>query len=74
MAETKSTNEKWSEHRRRYAHWRVTIKYFDKEVFGRVYTDREKAEKFAARQQRSPVVKSTRVEETAQSRIARGEF
>ena len=48
--------------RRKHAHWRVTLTYADKEVFGRVYTDEEKARRFAVRQKRSPMVKSARVE------------
>jgi len=39
----------------------VTIHYADGEKFGRVYTNREKADRFAERQRRSPVVKSVRV-------------
>jgi hypothetical protein len=74
MPKAGSPHGKWSDHRRRHAHWRVTIKYFDQQVFGRIYTSREKAEQFAARQQRSPVVASTRVEETVESRLARGDF
>jgi hypothetical protein len=74
VAEAKSSIEKWSDRRRRYTHWQVTVKYIDQQVFGRVYTDRAKAEKFAARQERSPVVLSTRIEETINSRVARGEF
>ena len=35
--------------------------YPDGEKFARVYTDRKKAERFAARQRRSPVVKATRI-------------
>lgn len=48
--------------RRKHGHWRVTLMYFDKEVFGRVYTDEAKARRFALRQKRSPLVKSARVE------------
>jgi hypothetical protein len=48
--------------KRKQTYWRVIINYGDKEEFGRVYSNREKAEKFAARQKRSPVVKSTRIE------------
>jgi hypothetical protein len=48
--------------RRRHEHWRVTVNYHDKESFSRVYTDRERADKFAVRQKKSPLVKSTRVE------------
>jgi hypothetical protein len=39
----------------------VTISYADGEKFGRVYTDKEKASRFADRQRRSPVVKAVRV-------------
>jgi hypothetical protein len=48
--------------RRKYSHWQVIIGYSHREMFGRVYTDRHRAEKFAARQERSPVVQSTRIE------------
>ncbi|GAC1639036.1 MAG: hypothetical protein NVS9B14_19950 [Candidatus Acidiferrum sp.] len=48
--------------RRKHAHWRVTLTYFDKEVFGRVYIDQEKAKKFASRQTKSPLVKSAHIE------------
>ena len=61
MRRPKGRNE--GERRRKHSHWRVIISYSDKEMFGRVYTDRERAEKFAERQARSPVVKSTRVEQ-----------
>ncbi|HMI54521.1 MAG TPA: hypothetical protein VK525_23650 [Candidatus Saccharimonadales bacterium] len=47
--------------RRKHSHWHVLVTYSDKEVFGRVYLDLEKAEKFAARQMKSPVVSSVRV-------------
>jgi hypothetical protein len=47
--------------RRKHGHWLVTLTYFDGEAFERVYIDREKAAKFAARQKKSPVVKKTRV-------------
>ncbi len=47
--------------RRRHHHWLVTITYWDKEFFGRVYLDQAKAEKFAARQKKSPVVKGAHV-------------
>jgi hypothetical protein len=39
----------------------VTVTYADNETFGCFYIDREKAEKFAARQKKSPVVKKTRI-------------
>jgi len=47
--------------RRRHHHFLVTVNYADGESFGRVYTDKEKATRFAERQRRSPVVKSARV-------------
>jgi len=47
--------------RRKHPHWQVTVYYRDGEKFARVYTDRTKAAGFAARQKRSPVVKSARV-------------
>ena len=47
--------------RRKHHHFLVTVYYADGEKFGRVYTDREKADRFADRQKRSPVVKSARV-------------
>jgi len=50
-----------SDRRRKHHHWLVTITYSDGASFGRVYTEREKAEKFAARQKKSPVVKKTRI-------------
>jgi len=47
--------------RRRLHHWLVTVFYKDGERFGRVYTDRGKAARFADRQKKSPVVRSARV-------------
>jgi hypothetical protein len=47
--------------RRRHHHYLVTVNYADGETFGRVYTDKEKATRFADRQRRSPIVKSARV-------------
>jgi hypothetical protein len=47
--------------RRKHHHWLVTVFYRDGERFGRVYTDREKAVRFADRQKKSPVVRSARV-------------
>ena len=49
--------------RRKHRHWQVTVYYADGEKFGRVYIDRERAERFAERQKRSPVVKATRITE-----------
>jgi hypothetical protein len=39
----------------------VTLTYSDGEKFARVYIDRKKAEKFAERQKKSPLVKKTRI-------------
>lgn len=47
--------------RRKHHHWLVTVTYPDGETFGRVYTNLERATKFANRQKRTPVVKSARV-------------
>ena len=47
--------------RRKHHHWLVTVTYSDHERFERVYIDRERAEKFAARQKKSPVVLKTRI-------------
>jgi hypothetical protein len=49
--------------RRKHRHWQVTVYYHDGEKFARVYIDRERAERFAERQKRSPIVKSTRIME-----------
>jgi hypothetical protein len=51
--------------RRRHHHFLVTIQYADGEKFGRVYTSKEKADRFADRQRRSPVVKSVRVSQVS---------
>lgn len=48
--------------RRKHHHFLVTITYKDGETFGRVYTDPQKAERFAERQKKSPAVKSARVQ------------
>jgi hypothetical protein len=47
--------------RRKHHHWLVSVYYADGEKFGRVYTDKDKATRFAERQRRSPVVKSARI-------------
>jgi hypothetical protein len=51
--------------RRKHHHYLVTVYYADGEKFGRVYTDRDKATRFAERQRRSPVVKSARVSQVS---------
>lgn len=47
--------------RRKHRHWQVTVYYHDGERFARVYIDRERAERFAERQKKSPIVKATRI-------------
>lgn len=49
--------------RRKHRHWQVTVFYHDGEKFARVYIDRERAERFAERQKKSPVVRGTRITE-----------
>ncbi|HLK05486.1 MAG TPA: hypothetical protein VKT53_13685 [Candidatus Acidoferrum sp.] len=64
-AADKSTNSEKktfdTDKRRKHHHWLVTLAYADGEKFGRVYTDKEKATRFANRQRKSPMVKSARV-------------
>ena len=55
----KSSFEK--DRRRKHHHYLVSVYYADGEKFGRVYTDKDKATRFAERQRRSPVVKSARI-------------
>jgi hypothetical protein len=47
--------------RRKYHHFDAKIFYNDGEVFARRYTDREKANRFAERQRKSPVERMARV-------------
>jgi hypothetical protein len=54
---------KFKDKRRKHQHWKVTVSYGKGEKFARVYIDRKKAEAFAARQKKSPVVKSVRITE-----------
>lgn len=51
--------------RRKHHHYLVTVSYADGERFGRVYTDKDKAMRFAERQRRSPIVKSARVSQVS---------
>jgi hypothetical protein len=51
--------------RRKHRHWQATVFYKDGERFARVYTDRGKADGFAERQRKSPVVKMARVIEVS---------
>jgi hypothetical protein len=51
--------------RRKHHHWQVTVFYKDGDRFARVYTNREKAARFAKREKKSPVVKMARVTEVS---------
>jgi hypothetical protein len=51
--------------RRKHHHFLVTVYYEDGEKFGRVYTDKDKASRFAERQRRSPVVKAARISQVS---------
>jgi hypothetical protein len=59
----KSSSRFHQDRRRKHRHWQVTVYYHDGEKFARVYIDRERAERFADRQKKSPVVKATRIME-----------
>ncbi len=59
----KKTSRMRHDKRRKHHHWQVTVYYADGEKFARVYIDRERAQKFAERQKKSPVVKSARIME-----------
>jgi hypothetical protein len=61
----KDPNGFGKDRRRKHHHYLVTIAYADGERFGRVYTDKDKADRFAERQRRSPVVKSARVSQVS---------
>jgi hypothetical protein len=52
-----------NDRRRKHHHWVATLFYADGERFERVYADREKAQRFADRQKKSPVVLKARVTE-----------
>jgi hypothetical protein len=62
---TKKTAKRQSrmhrDRRRKHRHWQVTVFYHDGEKFARVYIDRERAERFAVRQKKSPVVRAARI-------------
>jgi hypothetical protein len=48
---------------REYHYWRVVIVFSDNETSGnRVFKDRDKAERWATRQKKSPVVKKVSIE------------
>jgi hypothetical protein len=60
-AKAKKSSRMQLDRRRKHQHWQVTVYYHDGEKFARVYIDRERATRFAERQKKSPVVKSTRI-------------
>ena len=62
-AKSKGSSRFNRDRRRKHRHWQVTVYYHDGEKFGRVYIDRDRAERFAERQKKSPVVKATRIME-----------
>lgn len=47
---------------RKHDQYRVTVTYTDNDKSIKVFTDPERAEKYAARQKRSPFVKTAEVE------------
>jgi hypothetical protein len=51
--------------RRRFHHWAVTVLYGDGGEFQRVYKNEVRARRFAARQEKSPVVETTKVRLTS---------
>ena len=57
----KETDGFGKDRRRKHHHFLVTVFYGDGERFGRVYTDKLKATRFAERQRKSPMVKSARI-------------
>ncbi len=50
------------EKRRTHHHYLVTVTYSDGDLFGRIFTNLEKAKKFAARQTKSAKVQSARIQ------------
>ncbi|HTS11017.1 MAG TPA: hypothetical protein VMH00_02760 [Candidatus Limnocylindrales bacterium] len=63
MKKPKKDSRLYRDRRRKHRHWLVTVFYHDGEKFARVYIDRERAELFAERQKKSPVVKTARITE-----------
>ncbi len=60
MPKTKNFSLKHDK-RRKHHHYLVKVFYCDGGYFARVYIDAERARRFAARQRKSPVVRSTRI-------------
>jgi len=51
----------WGDKRRKYHHFLVTVIYSNSDSFGRVYSDLDKAQRFADRQKKSPAVKTAQI-------------
>jgi hypothetical protein len=61
MPQNRKSDAFRNDKRRRHHHWVATLFYADGEKFARVYVDREKAQRFAERQKKSPIVLKARV-------------
>jgi hypothetical protein len=61
ISRAKRSSRFYKDRRRRHRHWQVTVYYHDGEKFARVYINRERAERFAERQKKSPIVKAARI-------------
>jgi hypothetical protein len=62
---TRAKSDFDKDRRRKHHHYLVTVYYEDGEKFGRVYTDKDKAARFAERQRKSPVVKTARISQVS---------
>jgi hypothetical protein len=61
--------------KKEHHYWRVIVTYSDGETSGnRVFKDRGKAETFAARQKKSPVVKKAVIEPFVRQQYKRGRY
>jgi hypothetical protein len=61
--------------RAEYRYWRVIVTYSNNETSGnRVFKGREKAEEWAARQEKSPVVKKAVLEPFVRQQYKRGRY
>jgi hypothetical protein len=68
---TKSSNADVKKRTEEHPYWRVTLTHSDNEISAhRVFKDREKAEKYAARQKKAPVVKKTVIEPFVRQRFS----
>jgi len=55
------TNSPWGDRRRKHHHFLVTVIYSNSDLFGRVYSNLDKAQRFADRQKKSPAVKTAQI-------------